>query len=349
MLLSKAELDESAEVHPEVAAFQAKYPQPPPSTDPLAARRALRGFIEANLQRIGPAARDCDEFYHDVEMRDGFRSTAKICKPVTAPPGPLIVLLFGGGFIAGDNDQLTETARICVKTFGATVVNISYRRGPEYKFPFGQHDAWDNLYWVAENATTPLLAADPTRGFLIGGVSAGATIAAALSRKVQEERLAYPLTGQWLAAPSLMHGGCCPSEYKSRYISLEQNSSSSRAMAKESLKMMMDAVQWDRDSELRYAANSKTPLSGQPRTYLQVSGQDPLRDDGLIYEEMLKNAGVCTKLDLYPGCPHAHWAAMRGLAVANRALIDTIVGLGWLMGTKVARTTAAEAWNISLA
>ncbi|GIZ36738.1 hypothetical protein CKM354_000020500 [Cercospora kikuchii] len=349
MLLSKAELEQCAQTHPEVAAFQAKYPQPPPSTDPLAARRALRGFIEANLKRLGPAPSDCEEFYHDVEMRDGFRSSAKICRPAKAQPGPLIVLLFGGGFIGGDNDQLTETARICARSFGATVVNISYRCGPEYKFPFAQHDAWDNLYWIAENATTPLLAADPTKGFIIGGVSAGAAIAAALSRKFQEESLAYPLTGQWLAAPSLMHSGCCPPEYKSRFISLEQNSSTSSSLAKESLRMMMDAVQWDRDSDLRYAANSKTPLAGQPKTFLQVCGQDPLRDDGLVYEEMLKSAGVPTKLDLYPGCPHAHWASMRGLAVANRALIDTIVGIGWLMGTEVARPMAAEAWKIALA
>ncbi|EMF15607.1 alpha/beta-hydrolase [Sphaerulina musiva SO2202] len=348
MLLSNQELVESARTHPEVAAFYAKHPQPPPRKDLLVARAELRALNDANLRRIGPPPSGIEEFYHDIEMRDGFNSTLKICKPTNTAPGPLVVLLFGGGFIAGDKDQLTETARICAQLYSATVVNLSYRLGPEHKFPYAQNDALDSLEWIAKNATTPLLAADPTIGFLIGGVSAGAAISAALSRKFQERSLAYPLTGQWLAVPSLMHEGCCPPKYKTCYISLTQNSSCPR-LGQETRDRIMEAVRWDKDSDLRYAANSKTPMAGQPRTYLQVDGQDPLRDDALIYDEMLREAGVKTKLDLYPGCPHAHWSSMRGLEIGNKALIDTVVGLGWLLNRKVPREVAAAALKVSVA
>lgn len=128
-------------------------------------------------------------------MRDGSSSSLKIFKPSSGPPGPLIVLCFGGGFVAGDNDQLTEMARISVQLFGATVVAVSYRLAPEYKFPTQQHDCWDSVQWIADNATADVLASAPSKGFVLGGVSAGASITAALSRSFQEEKLAHPLTG----------------------------------------------------------------------------------------------------------------------------------------------------------
>lgn len=298
------------------------------------------------LETLGPVPSSLEEFHHDIEMRDGYKSTLKVIKPRNAAPGPLVVLVFGGGFIGGSKDQLVEEARALAQMFGATVVNISYRLNPEHKFPIPQLDAWDNMKWIAENATGRLLNADPSKGFLMGGVSAGASITAVLSRKFQEEELAHPLTGQWLAVPPLFHEDIVPQEYRKIYISADRNATP--GMTKEERMKRREAGGWDMSSDLAFAGNSKTPMSAQPRTYFQVDGQDPMRDDALVYDEMLKEAGVSTKVDFYPGCPHAHWAMMAGIEITDRARIDSIVGLAWLLGKSVSREEVAQVLNISM-
>lgn len=286
---------------------------------------------------------EAEEFHHSIPMRDGYSSAMKIVKPPAgSTPGPLIVLCFGGGFVGGTMEQFSKTARALRTLYGATVVSISYRLAPEYKFPYAQHDTWDSLKWIADNATSSLLSSDPSKGLLMGGVSAGGALTAAFSRIFQDQPLAHPLTGQWLCVASTMDAAIVPEKYKEYHISSEQFAAG-EFFSKETRTWLQKLVEADVNSPLRYAINSTSPLSGQPKTYFQVDGMDPLRDDGLIYEEMLKEAGVATKIDVYPGCPHGHFAAFPGLEISKKADVDTVVGFGWLLGRETGREEAAEA------
>lgn len=100
---------------------------------------------------------------------------------------------------------------------------MDYRLAPQYPFPRGLEDSHDALRWAAQNAS--LLSADPTKGFLLGGVSAGANFGGALAYLARDERLNPPITGLLLSIP------CClmpqafdlVPQWRDELFSLEQN------------------------------------------------------------------------------------------------------------------------------
>ena len=90
-----------------------------------------------------------------------------------------------------------------------------------------------------------------------------------------------------------------------------------------------------------YKPDTKSPLrsplifpshGGLPPAYIQVCGADPLRDEVLIYEQVLKEAGVRTKLDIFPGLPHGFWSWFPEAGFSKDFQVKTVDGLKWLLG-----------------
>lgn len=60
-------------------------------------------------------------------------------------------------------------------------------------------------------------------------------------------------------------------------------------------------------------------------------GNDPLRDDGLIWNKVLNENGNKTKLAVYPGCFHT-WPGVRpGVSATAQFLQDAGAGMNWLL------------------
>ena len=71
--------------------------------------------------------------------------------------------------------------------------------------------------------------------------------------------------------------------------------------------------------------------SNMPRTYFQACGWDIMRDCTLVMEQVWKDVGVPTRLDVYPGMPHAFWDLKLPIAQARKFEADTVAGLKWLL------------------
>jgi hypothetical protein len=72
------------------------------------------------------------------------------------------------------------------------------------------------------------------------------------------------------------------------------------------------------------------------RHWIQVSTNDILYSDGILYAEALRQAGVEVKLDIVEGFPHTFWLKAPELERAVKAEKDMIEGLRWLLESREA-------------
>ncbi|KAI1392923.1 putative lipase/esterase [Hypoxylon trugodes] len=281
-----------------------------------------------------------------IPVRDGSEIIVRIYRPVTKPAqgSPLIVMYHEGGFSMGDLSDEETNCRLFSRDLGAVCVNVDYRLAPEYPFPTWIEDSWDALKWAAQNATS--LGADPSLGFIIGGGSAGGNIAAVLAHIARDEKLSPPLTGQYLCVPTIM--GVTPPNlispsYRAEYLSHPDVTTNVDPVLK-----MTSAAEFALHMHGNLKASWTDPrlvpflyggLEGGhrdlPPAYFQLCGIDPLRDEGLIYERVLREeAGVKTRLDLYKGFGHYFWTNWPQLERSRQFVEDTVKGVKWLLEQK---------------
>lgn len=252
----------------------------------------------------------------------------------------------------GYPEAIFSYARGLVQLFGAVVVCPSFRLAPEHKFPVGVNDAFDALKWCAHNARS--LAADPAQGFVVGGTSAGANFAAVLARRSVQEGLQPPLTGHWLSFPALGHHGAAKEgagalvEAARKYdhvwgLSWVQNKDAVLINDK-AVSALYGFYEPDYASPLynALAAHPDFDVSALPKAFVQVAGQDIMRDDGIVYAYALEDAGVDVTLLAYVGAPHSFPDLFPTLDVTKTAKVDFAKGFGWLLGVEVDEVEARK-------
>ncbi|OQO01966.1 hypothetical protein B0A48_12439 [Cryoendolithus antarcticus] len=273
-----------------------------------------------------------EEKDHEITVRDGSKITVRTYVPEKSG-GPLAVIYHGGGFCIGGLENEELLCRNLCGRLGCSVVNVDYRLAPEHVFPAAAHDCWDATVWAADNATT-LLSSDPSKGFIVAGTSAGGNLAAVVSHLAQDTPLAFPITGAHLMIPALCNNKCYPEKYKPDLMSYEQNKNAA-ILSEKAMDLFIDNYVPDasqRSNPLLSVLNWKSGHKGQPTTYFQICGADPLRDEAFVYERILRqDLGIKTKVDVYPGLPHGFWGVFPHMKSSGKFVEDSVKGAEWLL------------------
>ncbi|TLD29570.1 hypothetical protein E2P81_ATG05864 [Venturia nashicola] len=313
-----------------------KYPFPTMAGDVMDFRKMMEQRKKASNAVQGGALENVKEEDITVSARDGYPIPVRIYKP-TPPPAsgsPLVVFYHGGGFALGGLEVEELNCRNFAQKLGCTCVNVAYRLAPEHPFPNAAEDSWDATKWAAANASK--IGADPSKGFIVGGTSAGGNLAAVVSHLARDEKLSPPITGVALLIPVLTDHNMTdfPEEYKHELVSYQQNENAP-ILGRASMDMFMKAYKPDNKSHLFNIFAAPYDFKDLPPTFFQICGMDPLRDEALIYERLLREKyDTKTLLKLYPGFPHAFWTIAPTLKSSEMFVKDTTDGIKWLLELK---------------
>jgi acetyl esterase/lipase len=92
-----------------------------------------------------------------------------------------------------------------------------------------------------------------------------------------------------------------------------------------------DQLQADPKSSLRSPLLWLGGHVNLPPTYMQIAGMDQSRDQGLLYDEILRKEGVKTRVDIFPGLPHGFHNFLPKAGFTLEFKERTRLGFEWLL------------------
>lgn len=254
-----------------------------------------------------------------VRARDGADIGVKVSFPLSVrlhargkdkESLPVLLVTHGGGWVQGNHtSEELWLLYPMYKRFDLVIVSVEYRLAPENRFPIWIEDSEDVLDALLDSPKILLglnanIKVDLNR-LILAGSSSGAGVSAALSQICRDNGI--PINGVILNVPML----CDPRHFPvAEYGSSEEYLRSYTQcmdifMGSSGLLAVWNLIHPDPASGL----NSKaSPLLGEvkslPRHLIFVSGQDPLRDEGIAYARKLEEGNVPVTLHVYKGVPH---------------------------------------------
>jgi acetyl esterase len=285
----------------------------PRETLPIAEGRANAEKVRARWAAGGPEMAVTTELqaptrHGDVRVRAYYPQVRRL-------PG-VFVYLHGGGFVLGSIETHDRVMREYAHRAGIVVVGVHYTRAPEAKFPRPMEECLDVVRWVAANAAS--LDVDGGQVF-VGGDSAGANYSMGVSLALRDagERIVKGIV--------LNYGSVSSNLYRNSVIQYGGGAYG----------LSLVSMMWFRAMHISTAADLTDPrvdilrakLHDLPPACLVVAECDPVHDDMMDLDRMLREAGNEVQTKVYAGAAHSFLEAVSISDLAVEAFEDTAAWL----------------------
>ncbi len=264
-------------------------------TDPAMMQQVLA--LRADNERgFTPAPADPLVLEQEMQLDVGGRYVPVIVytpKEHGESPLPVFFSIHGGGFVMARAAMDGAYCRRIARDVGCVVVNIDYRLSPEVTYPAALDDCYGAIKWVHAHAER--IGIDQQR-MAVGGYSAGAnlsTVLCMLAKEKGELSLCYQVL---CYGPMDLTGG-----HEFDDVPTDQLDMFPPEIERLFNSAYIGAAD-PRDGKLSplYAPS----LAGLPPALLVAGERDGLVCQSRAYARRLRESGVTTELQLYPGVSH---------------------------------------------
>ncbi len=247
----------------------------------------------------------------------GGQIPVRIYTPKGAGPFPVLVYFHGGGWVLGNIDSHDAVCRVLTNLADCITISVDYRLAPEHKFPAAPEDCYAATRWAADHADN--FNGDAQR-IAVGGDSAGGNLTAVVALMARDRggpRLVYQL----LMYPVTDH-------YTLNTPSTQENATGYFLTADDMVWFWDLYVTSEDDTKHPHASPLRAQdLSNLPPAMVITAEYDPLRDEGEMYANRLREAGNQVTAKRYNGVIHG-FVSFRGMVdQGKQALEDAAAGL----------------------
>ncbi len=239
--------------------------------------------------------KDLEVTTHEITSYDGGKISCFVLSPKHLPAkAPCLIYLHGGGFVLEAAGYHYSNAMRYAKEVGCKVVFPHYRLAPQHPHPVFFEDCYAAFCWAYDHAEE--LGIDIQR-IGIGGDSAGATLAVGVCMMARDRQHPVQFRFQMLPYPYLDARG--NSESCKNFTDTPMwNSSLSDQIAP------MTKVDRSRPDYVLYSPVEAKSFEELPPAYIETAEFDCLHDNGILYADLLRKAGIEVTLNETKGTMH---------------------------------------------